>query len=153
VGCERDLTEINGRFERYRLVTLIGAGGAGKTRIALEVASGFLDKELDGIWVVELAPLDHPELVAEAVCSTIGVPVAGSRTATESAVGYLCRKKALLVLDNCEHLIEAVASLVDALMRGCPSLLVLAGRKPLPRREPRTAPCLPEHHGRRSARA
>jgi predicted ATPase/class 3 adenylate cyclase len=126
VGCEHDLAEVNSRLQRYRLVTLLGAGGAGKTRIALEIASGFLNKALDGVWLVELAALEHPQLVAEAVCSTIGVPVAGSRSATVSAVGYLCRKKALLVLDNCEHLVEAVASLVDALMRGCPSLLVLA---------------------------
>ena len=126
IGCERDLAEINGRLERYRLVTLIGAGGSGKTRIALEVASSFLGKALDGVWFVELARLDDPRLAAETLCSTVGVPVAGSRTATESAVGFLCRKKALIVLDNCEHLVAAVAPLVDALMRGCSSLLVLA---------------------------
>ncbi len=126
VGCKHDLAEIMSRFERYRLVTLIGAGGSGKTRMALEIASRFLARSLDGLWFVELAPLEDPRLVAEAVCSTIGVPVAGSRSATESAVGYLCRKKALLVLDNCEHLVGAVAPLVDALLRGCPSLLVLA---------------------------
>jgi len=126
VGCGQDLAEINSRFQRYRLVTLVGAGGAGKTRIALEIASQFLDKPIDGVWLVELASLEHPQLVAEALCSTIGVPVAGSRSATESAVGYLCRKRALLLLDNCEHLIGAVAPLVDALLRNCPSLLVLA---------------------------
>ena len=92
--------------------------------MALEVGSD-LANSLDGVWILELAPLDDPRLVAEMLCSTIGVPVGGS-SATESAVGYLRQKNALVIFDNCEHLIDAAARLIEALVRGCPSLWVLA---------------------------
>ncbi|SDR43468.1 transcriptional regulator, LuxR family [Rhizobiales bacterium GAS113] len=125
VRRDTEVAEIKARLAHYRLVTLTGSGGAGKTRMALEVGSDLLADTLDGVWFVELAPLDDPQLVAETLCSTIGVPVGGSRSATESAVGYLRQKNALLILDNCEHLIDAAARLVEALVRDCPSLLVL----------------------------
>ena len=120
------LADIKHRLSLYRLVTLIGSGGAGKTRTALEVGSDLLSDALEGVWFVELAPLEDPKLVDEAVCSTIGIPVGGSRSAAASAAGYLSQKRALLILDNCEHLLDATARLVEALMRSCPSLLVLA---------------------------
>jgi predicted ATPase/class 3 adenylate cyclase len=126
VPREREIAEIKARLGNYRLVTLTGSGGAGKTRMALEVGAALLSEELDGVWLVELAPLDDPRLVAETLCGTIGVPVGGTHSATDSAVGYLRQKSGLLVLDNCEHLIEAAAKLIEALERGCPSLRVLA---------------------------
>jgi predicted ATPase/class 3 adenylate cyclase len=125
VRRDAEITEIKARLNHYRLVTLTGSGGAGKTRIALEVGSDLLADPLDGIWFVELAHLDDSQLVAETLCSAIGVPVGGSCSATESAVGYLRQKNALVILDNCEHLIDAVARLVEALMRGCASLSIL----------------------------
>ncbi|MGC1577806.1 MAG: winged helix-turn-helix domain-containing protein [Beijerinckiaceae bacterium] len=123
---EAEIAEIKARLANYRLVTLTGPGGVGKTRMALEVGSDLLAATFDGVWFVELAPFDDPQLVGETLCSTIGVQVEGSRSAIERAVGYLREKNSLLILDNCEHLIDAAAHLVEALMRGCPSLLILA---------------------------
>jgi predicted ATPase/DNA-binding winged helix-turn-helix (wHTH) protein len=123
---EAEIAEIKSRLAKHHLVTLIGPGGAGKTRMAIEVGSDLLAGAFDGVWFVELAPLDDPRLVGEALCSTVGAPVGGSGSATESAVRYLRQQHALLILDNCEHLLEPAARLVEALMRSCPSLTILA---------------------------
>ncbi len=132
VPREGDVAEVRARLAKYRIVTLVGSGGSGKTRLAIEVGAALLDEYPDGVWIAELAPLEDPLLVAETVCSTIGVPVQGSRSATDSAAGYLRQKKALLILDNCEHLVEAAARLAEELVLGCPSLLLLAtSREPL----------------------
>jgi predicted ATPase len=132
VPREGDVAEVRARLAKYRIVTLVGSGGSGKTRLAVEVGAALLEEYPDGVWIAELAPLEDPLLVAETVCSTIGVPVQGSRSATDSAAGYLRQKKALLILDNCEHLVEAAARLAEELVLGCPSLLLLAtSREPL----------------------
>ncbi len=123
---EAEIADIKTRLASYRLVTLIGPGGVGKTRMALEVGYDLLPHARDGAWFVELGPLDDPKLVGETLCSIIGVQAQGSRSAIENAVGYLREKNALLILDNCEHLIEAAARLVEALLQGCPHLLILA---------------------------
>ena len=109
-----------------RLLTLTGSGGCGKTRLALAVASELLEGFEDGVWMVELAPLADPSLVAQAVASTLGVREQPARSPTETLSDYLGSKKVLLVLDNCEHLIEACAELAEALLRFCPELRVLA---------------------------
>ncbi len=132
VPRDTDVAEVKARLAKYRIVTLVGSGGAGKTRLALEVGSELLEDYPDGVWIAELAPLEDTRLVAETVCTTIGVPVQGSRSAIDSAIGYLRQKKALLILDNCEHLVEAAAHLAEELVRGCPSLFLLAtSREPL----------------------
>jgi len=132
VPREGDVAEVRARLAKYRIVTLVGSGGSGKTRLAIEVGAALLEEYPDGVWIAELAPLEDPLLVAETVCSTIGVPVQGSRSATDSAAGYLRQKKALLILDNCEHLVEAAARLAEELVLACPSLLLLAtSREPL----------------------
>src|SRR5829696_5978685 len=132
VPREGDVAEVRARLAKYRIVTLVGSGGSGKTRLAIEVGAALLEEYPDGVWIAELAPLEDPLLVAETVCSTIGVPVQGSRSATDSAAGYLRQKKALLILDNCEHLVEAAARLAEQLVLACPSLLLLAtSREPL----------------------
>ena len=123
---ETELAEVKARLARHRLVTLIGPGGAGKTRMALEVGAHVLAEPLDGVWLVELAPLDDPRILGETLCSAIEAQMGGGRPAIEIAIGYLRQKKSLLIVDNCEHLIEAAAQLVEALMRGCPSLSILA---------------------------
>src|SRR5579872_2367855 len=120
-----ELAEVKARLARYRLVTLVGPGGAGKTRMALEVGSDLLAEPLDGIWFVELAPIDDPQLVGVTLCTAIGAQIAGGRGMTEIAVGYLRQKKSLLIVDNCEHLIGATAQLIEELLRGCPSLSIL----------------------------
>ena len=109
-----------------RLLTLTGSGGCGKTRLALAVASELVEGFEDGVWMVDLAPLADPSLVAQAVASTLGVREQPGRSLTETLSDYLASKKVLLVLDNCEHLIEACAELAEALLRSCPELRVLA---------------------------
>ena len=109
-----------------RLLTLTGSGGCGKTRLALAAAGELVEEFEEGVWLVELAPLAEPSLVAQAVAATLGVREQPGRSLTEMLSGYLGSKKLLLVLDNCEHLIEACAELAEALLRFCPGLCVLA---------------------------
>jgi non-specific serine/threonine protein kinase len=109
-----------------RLLTLTGSGGCGKTRLALAVASELVEGFEDGVWMVELAPLAEPSLVAQAVASTLGVREQPGRSLTETLLDYLASKRVLLVLDNCEHLIEACAELAELLLRSCSELRVLA---------------------------
>ena len=127
VGRERELAEVERLLSERRLLTLCGPGGAGKTRLALAAA-----RDVAEAWWVELAPLYDPELVARAAAQAVGVPEAQELSPTEALVEHLGAREALLVLDNCEHLIEACAELADALLGGCPNLRLLAtSREPL----------------------
>jgi predicted ATPase len=126
VGRERELAEVERLLVNTRLLTLTGSGGCGKTRLALAVAAELVGGLEDGVWLVELAPLADPSLVPQAVASTLGVREQPGRSLTETLSDYLRSKKVLLVLDNCEHLIEACAELAEALLHSCPKLRVLA---------------------------
>src|SRR5918997_1724104 len=126
VGREKELAEVERLLENNRLLSLTGSGGCGKTRLALAAASELVEGFEDGVWLVELAPLADPSLVAQAVASTLGVREQPGRSLTEMLSDYLGSKKLLLVLDNCEHLIEACAELAESLLRFCPGLCVLA---------------------------
>jgi non-specific serine/threonine protein kinase len=126
VGRERELAEVERLLVNTRLLTLTGSGGCGKTRLALAVAAELVEGLEDGVWLVELAPLADPSLVPQAVASTLGVREQPGRSLTETLSDYLRSKKVLLVLDNCEHLIEACAELAEALLHSCPKLRVLA---------------------------
>ena len=112
-----------------RLVTLSGVGGSGKTRLALEVAAGSLRAYPDGVWVVELGPLRDPALVSSTAASALGVVTTGlgatSDAVTERLCEYLQARKALLVLENCEHLVEAAAAMVHALLANCPGVTIM----------------------------
>ena len=99
---------------------------SGKTRLALKVASEVLDGYQDGVWFVELAPLSDPELVPQALASVLGVREAPGSSLTHTLSEHLLSRTMLLVLDNCEHLVGACASLAEALLRRCPNLRVLA---------------------------
>jgi non-specific serine/threonine protein kinase len=125
VGRERELAEVNRLLETAPLLTLTGAGGCGKTRLALQVAAEILDACPDGVWLVELAPLTDPALVPRAIASTFGVREAPGQTLTQTLADYLRARTLLLVLDNCEHLVAACAEVAEALLRACPALRVL----------------------------
>jgi predicted ATPase/DNA-binding CsgD family transcriptional regulator len=126
VGREKELAEVKRLLENNRLLTLTGSGGCGKTRLALAVASELVERFEDGVWLVELAPLADPSLVPQAGASTLGVREQPGRSPSETLSDYLASKKVLLVLDNCEHLIEACAGLAEALLRSCLELRILA---------------------------
>ncbi|WP_406100305.1 BTAD domain-containing putative transcriptional regulator [Streptomyces sp. NBC_01013] len=153
VGRERDIDALRGDLSRARLVTLLGPGGAGKTRLSQETAESFDPASWpDGVWLAELAPVDDPEAVPEAVLGALGAREtvlrgagaeelrAAERGAAEPGAGealtrlteHCSRRRMLLLLDNCEHVIAAAAALADHLLARCPELTVLAtSREPL----------------------
>ncbi|HXY91424.1 MAG TPA: adenylate/guanylate cyclase domain-containing protein [Acidimicrobiia bacterium] len=126
VGREEELIELGALLETARVVTLIGVGGVGKTRLALETAAEVRSRFGEGAWLCELAGVRDPDAVAEVVLSVFGVPAGGALSAMDTLVGFLAAKDLLLVLDNCEHLVRAVADLIAAIERACPGVRVLA---------------------------
>src|SRR5215212_7343654 len=126
VGREREMVEVKRMLAMTGLLTLTGTGGCGKTRLALEVARELVGTYQDGVWLVELAPLSEGALVPQVIAGTFGVQEQPGRPLLESLLDALDDKEMLLVLDNCEHLIDAVASLTIALLDSCPRLTVLA---------------------------
>src|SRR5215203_1288194 len=125
VGREEELVEVGRLLSMTRLLTLVGAGGSGKTRFALRVARGLAGTYADGIWLVELAPLSNPELLEQAVASVLGVREEPDRPLTATLKEHLSSREVLLILDNCEHLIEAAARLVEPLLDSCEGLRIL----------------------------
>src|SRR5215210_4450495 len=107
VGREKELAEVRRLLENNRLLTLTGPGGSGKTRLALAAASEVVERFEDGVWMVELASLVEPSLVPQAVAFTLGVRERSGSLLTEALSDYLRTRKLLLILDNCEHLIDA----------------------------------------------
>ena len=126
IGREAELTEIKARLGSRRLVTLTGAGGVGKTRLAIEVGHALLHDYSDGVWLTELAPLSDPQLVAAVVANATGVTLTSATSALDGLVSALESKHLLLVIDNCEHVIAEVARVTEALVRHCPQLSILA---------------------------
>ncbi len=132
VGREHEVAEIGALLKRDRIVTLWGTGGAGKTRLSLQVASEAADEFPDGVWVVELAPLAEPGQVLQALANVCGLRDEPGRLTADVLADHLASKKALLVLDNCEHLLQCCADLVRTLSRGCSYLkLLTTSREPL----------------------
>jgi predicted ATPase len=130
VGRERELVEIKRALAMTRLLTLTGADGCGKTRLALEVTRDLASSYPDGAWLVELASLS--QLEPKAVASALKIREQTDRSLLDTLVGHLREKYLLLMLDNCEHLIEPCAQLVFSLLHSCPRLRVLAtSREPL----------------------
>lgn len=126
VGRDRELAEIRQLLREQRLVTLTGSGGAGKTRLGLKIAADSVDQFSDGVWLAELAAIADPMLVPQALLSVFNLREDQHRSALEVAIEQLRGKSVLLVLDNCEHLIEACARIGEALLRACPNLRILA---------------------------
>ena len=132
IGREHEIADVRRLLRMTRLLTLTGTGGVGKTRLGLVVARSLLDEFPDGVWLVELSALDDPALVPNAVASALDVREDPKRPLTASLCDALRHRRLLLVLDNCEHLIQAAAELTHALLRSCTGLHVLAtSRQPL----------------------
>jgi predicted ATPase/DNA-binding SARP family transcriptional activator len=126
IGREQEQTEIIRLITKNRLVTLVGAGGVGKSRLALQVGEKSLKDSSDGVWLVELAPLTESTLVPQAVCDALALTQKGSTPILKILTDHLALKKTLLILDNCEHLIDACAQLAETLLQACPDLHILA---------------------------
>lgn len=126
IGREQPLTEIGHLLAAQRLVTLTGAGGTGKTRLALQVGANLLDQFEDGVWLVELAPVAEPGRVAESVAYALGLPDDPTRTFNMILRDYMRRREIALILDNCEHLVQACAELASDLLGTCSQLKILA---------------------------
>jgi len=135
IGREQEMAEAKHLLEHSRLVTLIGPGGTGKTRLALQTAASFLTQEDDaqfpqGVWLVEFANVMDPGLVVETVAEVFHLrETRGSPALLEILTGYLHAKRLLLLLDNCEHLVEASARLADTLLRSCPGIKILCSSR------------------------
>jgi predicted ATPase/DNA-binding CsgD family transcriptional regulator/class 3 adenylate cyclase len=126
VGREQSIAEVRALLTRTRLLTLTGAGGCGKTRLALQVAADLVEEFRDGVWLVELGSLSDAPLVPQTVATILSVPEQPDRPLTETLASHLRSKSLLLLLDNCEHLLSACANLSDALLRECSTLRILA---------------------------
>ncbi len=126
IGRGREAAEIRDLLHGHRFATLVGVGGTGKTRLMLHVAGELSGHYHDGAWLIELAPLRETDLVASEVARALGVQVSPAQSAVGAVTDFLRGKDLLLLLDNCEHLIEAAASLVEHLLGSCRTLNVLA---------------------------
>lgn len=132
IGRERELVDVERLIGRARLLTLTGAGGSGKTRLALEAARRVQPKYSDGVWFVDLAGVGESLLVADAVAEALRLDSGASASRAQALVDQLRTRKLLIVLDNCEHLLAACAHLVAAILIGCPDVHILAtSREPL----------------------
>ncbi|MEV5527204.1 ATP-binding protein [Streptomyces prunicolor] len=125
VGRHGDLTEVRRRLGATRLLTLTGAGGVGKTRLALEVAAASAADAGDGVWLVDLSPVRDPASVAYATATALGVPDLGTRPVIDQLATFLMRRGPLIVLDSCEHLVDACAELAHRLLSASPGLRIL----------------------------
>lgn len=125
IGREREIAQVRQLLVSTRLLTLTGAGGCGKTRLALQVAADAPDRYPDGVWLAELAPLSNPTLVAQAVAKALGVKEQAGKDFVETVAEWLATRRLLVVLDNAEHMIPACAQFADLLLRRCAGLALL----------------------------
>jgi predicted ATPase/DNA-binding SARP family transcriptional activator len=126
IGREEDAAKIKALFSLHRLISLVGPGGVGKTRLALSVASELLQDFEHGVWLVELAALNEPELVTQVVASTFQLRKSQNQSLNATLLDYLRHKRLLLVLDNCEHLVDASARLAARILSQCPAVAIMA---------------------------
>lgn len=132
VGRERQLSELRELLSRARVITLTGAGGVGKTRLALQLAASLLEESGDGPWFVDLAPLTDATLVAAQLAGVLGIPEQPGQSLLQSLIASCRDRPILVILDNCEHVIDEAATFADELVRGCPGVTILAtSREPL----------------------
>ncbi len=125
IGREKEIAEIKALLARNRLVTLTGAGGSGKSRLSLQIAADVLERFSDGAWFVEFAAVADPSLVPQTVASALGVKEERGKSITHTLTEYLQQRRLLLVLDNCEHVLDACASVADTILRQCPGATIM----------------------------
>jgi predicted ATPase/class 3 adenylate cyclase len=126
VGRERELNEVEALVKRHRLVTLVGTGGTGKTRLMLEAAGRIGDRFHDGAWLAELAPLGDPSQIGTEIARALGVPEEPGQSAIETVQNFVAAKDLLLLVDNAEHLVDGVASVAERLLAAAPGLRIVA---------------------------
>jgi non-specific serine/threonine protein kinase len=129
IGRQRECGQVRGLLDQHRLVTLIGPGGVGKTRLALRVAEDVVEEFTHGVWYVELAPVVDPGLVEQTVAVVLGLRPDQSVTVFDALRKFLQHKQLLLLLDNCEHLVETCAHLANRLLQGCPQVKLLVSSR------------------------
>jgi predicted ATPase/class 3 adenylate cyclase/DNA-binding CsgD family transcriptional regulator len=132
VGRRSEMAEVRKLISRNRLVTLTGAGGSGKTRLAVEVAASIAGEFAGGVWYVDLAPVTDARVVPVTVARALGLPDQPGGSSTESVLRHVADRRMLIVLDNCEHLLDASATMIGDLLRNCPSVALLTtSREPI----------------------
>ena len=144
IGRGRELADAKRLLEGTRLLTLLGMGGLGKTRLSLQIGADVLEKYPDGVWFVDLAPIRDPSLVPNVAAQVLGVHEEPGRSITQTLCAHVREHKLLFVLDNCEHLMSACATLADALLQAAPQIRILAtSREALHISGEQTYPVLP----------
>jgi len=129
IGREREMREATKRLENARLLTLIGPGGTGKTRLSIQLGTEMLPNFSDGVWFIELAPLADPALILQSIASVLGVRSQAGMPLLNTVTDYLRAKNLLLILDNCEHLVDASAQLADEFLHTAPHIKIIASSR------------------------
>ena len=129
IGREKEMEQIKRALREYRLVTLTGSGGTGKTRLSLQVAADLLDQFPDGVWFIELAPLTNPDLILRRILDIFGIAEQQDQSILQSLINHIREKKLLIIMDNCEHLIESSAKVVDTLLNSAQRLTIMASSR------------------------
>jgi len=129
IGRELDITKVTDLLAEHRLVTIVGSGGAGKTRLSLQVGANLLERSDDGVWFIELAPLSSAEYLPTAVAQAMEIRLPGQRDPLDALVHALKNMHALLIFDNCEHVVDGASRVIGALLRGCPQLTILTSSR------------------------
>src|SRR5204862_503737 len=122
IGREKEQAEVIKHIRKYRLVTLTGPGGVGKTRLSIKVGEQVLREYANGVRLVELASFNDPALLPQTIMALFGITPQPNTSPTEILINFLRAKTTLLILDNCEHLLDACAQLADTLLKNCPNL-------------------------------
>jgi non-specific serine/threonine protein kinase len=132
VGRQHELAELAKRLDTTRLLTLVGPGGIGKTRLAIQTVANVADRFADGVFVVDVAPLTHPELLVQALAEALRLRTELDRQPQTAVLTLLAERQLVVLFDNCEHLVRASAELVEAVLQNCPEVRVVAtSREPL----------------------
>lgn len=132
IGRDEEVHSLKTSLERHRLLTIVGAGGIGKTRLAVEVGSEVTERYRDGVWFVEFAPVSVAAFIPATVAAALHIHESHQRTLTESVIQALNNRRALLIFDNCEHLVDAIAHFAADVLHACPKVQIIAtSRQPL----------------------